>query len=682
VRITAGFLLALPLLAAPPFTIEQVLSASFPSDLVASPKGDAVAWVLNAQGVRNVWAAHAPDFRAAPLTKFAADDGQELGGIAWKHDGTAVVFTRGGDPNAHAEFPNPRSNPSGVQQEIWIASFAGAPRKLGDGQGAVISPDDATVAWVVNNQIWSMPLKGGLAAQLIRARGTAREPVWSPDGTHLAFISDRGDHAFIGVYDVRDKSLRFLDPSVDTDQSPVWSPDSRQIAFIRTPAEPDAFPWGAKRTGPPWSIRVADAHSGAGREIWRALEGTGSVFWPMSAPAQLLWSARGIVFPWERDGWLHLYVVAATDVVPSTGGGAVPLTPGNFEIENAALTADGRAVVYSSNRDNIDRRHLWRVNLEGSSLVRLTAGGGIEWGPAPLTNGRIAILHADAKMPARVALLDDALTIRDLVPSAIPSEFPADALIAPQPVIFQASDGVSIHSQLFVPANGGAGKHPAVIFFHGGSRRQMLLGWHYMEYYHQAYGFNQYLASKGYVVLSVNYRSGIGYGTDFREAPGYGPTGASEFGDVIAAGAYLRGRADVDSAQIGVWGGSYGGYLTALALARASDTFAAGVDIAGIHDWNLEWAGKPDGDYARVAFESSPLAHVSTWRSPILLIQGDDDRNVAFGNSVRLAEALRARGVPFEQMILPDEVHEFLLHSDWLAVYHAADRFLERYLKP
>ena len=281
-------------------------------------------------------------------------------------------------------------------------------------------------------------------------------------------------------------------------------------------------------------------------------------------------------------------LVAATDVVPSTGGGAMPLTPGNFEIENAALTTDGKAVVYSSNRDNIDRRHLWRVNLEGSSLVRLTAGGGIEWGPAPLTNGRIAILHADAKMPARVALLDDALTIRDLVPSAIPSGFPADALIAPQPVIFQASDGVSIHSQLFVPANGGAGKHPAVIFFHGGSRRQMLLGWHYMEYYHQAYGFNQYLASKGYIVLSVNYRSGIGYGTDFREAPDYGPTGASEYNDVMAAGAYLRSRADVDPARIGVWGGSYGGYLTALALARASNMFAAGVDIAGVHDWNLE----------------------------------------------------------------------------------------------
>lgn len=127
----AGFLLALPLLGAQPFTIEQVLSSAFPSDLTASPKGDAVAWVSNAQGLRNVWAARAPDFQAVSLTKFNADDGQDLDEIAWRHDGTAVVFTRGGDANARGELPNPRSNPAGVQQEIWVASPGGESRKLG-----------------------------------------------------------------------------------------------------------------------------------------------------------------------------------------------------------------------------------------------------------------------------------------------------------------------------------------------------------------------------------------------------------------------------------------------------------------------------------------------------------------------------------------------------------------------
>ncbi len=136
--------------------------------------------------------------------------------------------------------------------------------------------------------------------------------------------------------------------------------------------------------------------------------------------------------------------------------------------------------------------------------------------------------------------------------------------------------------------NGRSGdRHPGVLFFHGGSRRQMQLGWHYRGYYHNAYALNQYLASSGYVLLSVNYRSGIGYGMEFREALNYGARGASEFNDVVGAGLYLQSRPDVDPERLGLWGGSYGGYLTALGLAGASDLFAAGVDVRGVHDWNM-----------------------------------------------------------------------------------------------
>ena len=209
-----------------------------------------------------------------------------------------------------------------------------------------------------------------------------------------------------------------------------------------------------------------------------------------------------------------------------------------------------------------------------------------------------------------------------------------------------------------------------------------------MYYYRNAYAMNQWLASRGYIVLSVNYRSGIGYGLEFREAVNYGATGGSEFQDIMGAGLFLKGRADVDPARIGLWGGSYGGYLTAMGLSRASNLFAAGVDFHGVHDWNQgirtfrpEYSTLEEPAFARKAFESSPLASVDTWRSPVLLIHGDDDRNVSFIESINLITALRKRGVEVEQLVFPDEVHDFLRHANWVRAYRATLDFFDRRLK-
>jgi len=176
---------------------------------------------------------------------------------------------------------------------------------------------------------------------------------------------------------------------------------------------------------------------------------------------------------------------------------------------------------------------------------------------------------------------------------------------------------------------------------------------------------------------------------NFREALNYGATGASEFNDVMGAGLYLKNRGDVDGKRIGLWGGSYGGYLTALGLARASDLFAVGVDFHGVHDWNnvirnfvSSYDPNKDPNAARIAFESSPLASVDTWRSPVLLIHGDDDRNVPFHETVLLVEALRKQGVPFEQLIFPDEIHGFLTHRRWVEAYEASAKFMGKYLNP
>jgi dipeptidyl aminopeptidase/acylaminoacyl peptidase len=672
--------------AASRFTLEQILSSPFPSGLSAAPSGGAVAWVLNDRGVRNIWIATAPSFAPRRLTSYSEDDGLDITNIEWTPNASAIVYVRGGGPNRSGDLPNPTSNPEGVEQAIWTVAVDGtAPRKLAEGSAPAVSPRGDQVAYTSRGQIWSVGLDASAKpAQLIKMRGQGQALQWSPDGTRLAFVSNRTDHAFVGVYELATKRLRFLDPSTDRDGNVAWSPDGRRIAYTRIPASSTVFTFGPQRSGEPWSIRVADVTAGTGRDVWKAQPGVGSAFHGVEADRQLLWGAGDrLVFPWERDGWTHLYSV------PVSGGQATLLTPGAFEVEHISLTADRASIVYSSNQDDIDRRHLWRVAVSGGTPSRLTRGTGIEWSPVETADrSAIAFLRSDGRRPARPAILV-AGSERDLAPDTMPEDFPAAALVEPQAITFTAADGMRIPAQVFVPAGAEASeRRPAVVFFHGGSRRQMLVGWHYSPYYHNAYALNQYLASRGYIVLSVNYRSGIGYGMEFREALAYGAHGASEFNDVVGAGLYLQSRSDVDPKRIGLWGGSYGGYLTALGLSRASNMFAAGVDIHGVHDWNVvirNFAPSYDPiarqEAARLAFESSPMAHIDGWRSPVLLIHGDDDRNVPFSETVDLAEALRKKGVVFEQLVFPDEVHSFLRHENWVRAYRAAADFFAKHLE-
>ena len=679
-RIVGVFLLAAWAAAAQaPFTLDQVLSASFPSELTAAPVGGKVAWVANSRGVRNIMVAAPPEYRGRKVTAYSEDDGQELTDLRWTADGGAIVYVRGGDANGRGEIPNAALNPAGATQDVWVVALDGsAARKLGEGNSPAVAPKGDRVAFVRRGQLWVAALDGKTTpAPAFKGRGECERPVWSPDGGRIAFTSTRGDHAFIGVYDVAANMLRYLDPGTDRDGEPEWSPDGRSVAFLRVPSSGVRAPREARRAGDPWSICVATVETGVGREVWRAAAGAGSVFRGVTARNQLLWADGGrIVFPWEGDGWPHLYSV------PVAGGKAVLLTPGAFEVEDAAMAAGGREVVYSSNQGDIDRRHLWQVAASGGTPAPLTPGQGIECAPAPTSEpGAVAFLHADARRPMQPAIrLGGA--VRDLDPGAIPAAFPLAQMVTPREVVFPAADGMPLHGQLFLPAKApGGGRSPAVVFFHGGSRRQMMPGWHYMYYYANAYAMNQYLANLGYVVLSVNYRSGTGYGMEFREAPNYGASGGNEYNDVQGAGLYLRGLASVDPARIGAWGGSYGGYLVAMALARASNLFQAGVDFHGVHNWATE-LGIPvtEPDY-KLAFESSPMAFVKTWRSPVLLIQGDDDRSVQFNQTVVLAGALRKQGVETELMVMPDEGHDFLLYRSWKAAYEATVEFLERRLK-
>jgi dipeptidyl aminopeptidase/acylaminoacyl peptidase len=397
-----------------------------------------------------------------------------------------------------------------------------------------------------------------------------------------------------------------------------------------------------------------------------------------------------VVFLAYLDDWPHLYSV------PAAGSSAPTLlTPGEFMVEHAVMSRDRKFVIYDANTGKTagdhDRRHLFKVPVERAAPQPLTSGDTLEWQPVAAGGQTVAFVSSGVQQPPAVAVVGLDGKHRAILAAGTPAaDFPLASLIAPKPVTFKAADGLLVHGQLFDA--GGAGTRPAIIFVHGGPPRQMLLGWHYMQYYSNAYAVNQYLAAHGFIVLSVNYRLGIGYGRTYQEPEHAGPAGSSEYQDVLAGAHYLQTLAGVDTKRIGIWGGSYGGLLTALALARNSDIFAAGVDLHGVHDWSRlmdELAGKAATRYEKgdreealkVAWESSPVASVDGWKSPVLLIQGDDDRNVPFQQTVDLARRLRAHAVPFEELVIPNEIHGFLRAGSWLRADQATAEFFARTFK-
>lgn len=728
-------------------SIEQFLSPSSPLEITASHHADRVAWIAYDRGMRNVYSSAAPDFKAVRLTKFLADDGTDMTNVELSDDGRIAVFVRGSAPNRAGWVANPSHDPAGAERAIWAARTDGSGAwRLAEGGSPVLSPDGQAVLYVKDGQIYraltSQPAPASNDRPIkpfIKEWGNNSNPRWSPDGSKIAFVSNRQNHAFIGLYDVKTGRVTYVAPSVDFDGSPTWSPDSKRLAFTRRPGTPFALqaqegnggignpagpafsaaavgrggapggapgggfqgvPGGAAGRGgragggrdtTPMAARlrgltsaaftggytlafmVADVATGEAREFWHNAPNE-TTFTNINA---IRWAGETVLFPVNvpADDYDRYFSVR----VDGSGNAPVLLTTTNGLIEDntsVALSPDGKTLYYCTNATDIERRHIWAVPTGGGTPRQVSTGDGIEIAPVPLGSGKtLGVLYFDARTPASIGIVATAGGKAKVVYPTLGTSFPTAAHVQPEIIITKAPDGLEIHNQLFLPKDMKPDeKRPALIFVHGGPQRQMMPGYHYMQFYHWAYAYNQWLADQGYVVLSINYRSGIGYGKAFRNAPATNARGNSEYQDVLTGAKYLQQRADVDPARVGIWGLSYGGLLTSQALARNSDIFVAGVDLAGVHLYGNSV------DSTNLAYQSSAISSIDNWKSPVFLVHGDDDRNVDFSQTIGLVQLLRARNIYYELTVIPDNVHESLIHKDWIDTFGKMGVFLRKFV--
>lgn len=667
-------------------TIADILSPAFPSELVKSHDGHLVAWVFNNKGTRNIYVGAPEKNNVLPVTQFVGDEGLEMNSLLFSANDSKIYFVRGNTSNLKGEAANPAQLQYTTEQNIYEVDIAThLVKKLVQGSAPKLSPDGKMLVFLKGGKAWKVNTEkdSSIAQPLFLSRGTISNLQFNTNGTALLFVSARDEHAFIGVYDIATNKIHFPDPSTYEDSDPVWNSDGTQFAFVRQPFVKNEVLFAPKLTAQPWQIRVVNLLTQKAFTVFKAEEGVGSVFVDdIPAGTKLQWTKDDfIIFPWEKTGYVHLYSVEVNSKK------VTHLTPGIGEVESAFLSKDKKDIIYVSNILDSNRRHIWKVNPITHQPTNLTKGNKIEYSPIEINSGMV-YLQTTATRPSWPVFQQKDGTSALLNENEFPKNFPPN-LVTPKTILVKATDHLFAPAQLFLPLNyDPLKKYPAVIFLHGGSRRQMLEGFNYSSYYSNAYALNEYFALNGYIVMALNYRSGIGYGLQFREAKNYGMTGATEVNDLIGAGEYLKSRKDVDAKRIGLWGGSYGGFLTAHGLARRSDLFSVGVDIHGVHNWNDEeptftpwYDSLRMPAFGQIAYKASPINFAKGWKSPVLFMHGDDDRNVPFTETVHMIHQLRKQGVEVEEKVLPDEIHGFLLYNSWLKVDEATFDFIHTRFK-
>ncbi len=661
-------------------TIEQLIDIRHPSAPVWSPDSRHVAYLSERAGIANIYV------DAAPVTSFA--EGVAGGGFFWSADSQRVYFPRGGD--------------------LWQAPVAGGqPSAVWTSAAAETlitpSPDRSHVAFVRNRDIVVRSLTSGAETIVARAEANVGGVSWTPDGTHLVFNA--------GVETIRHEQTPPYSGAKIIYTIAERKPGETFVVPVAGRDAPGSGPSRLARTGGFGGMRWVDATHWTGDRQSSDFKRRTIVFGDLTAERKTLhedvdakfWSIPGqaepgalpspdgkwIAFLSDRDGWDHVYAM------PAGGGEAKQLTQGRFEAWRPSWAPDSTRIAFDANEPNQPGdRHLGIVSLDGK-VTTLTTGRGTDTAPIWSPDGtKIVYQHTDPHNSADLFVIDVRSRQSTRLSQSMPASIDRTAFVEPEFVHYTGPDGQQVPGWLFVPKNlDRSRKHPAIVWIHGDGINQNYDGWHVQRNYAVYYSFHQYLLQKGYVVFAPDYRGSIGYGRDWRQGV-YMDVGGNDAKDAWMAAYYLKTLSYVDSDRIGVWGLSYGGFFTLIAVTDQPTLYRAAVDVAGVVDyamyyddpyhgsWTASRIGTPD-EHPDVYAHASPIAHVDRLAHPLLVLHGTSDVNVPYLHSVRLIDELlkKGKGDLVSFMTYPGEFHYFTREHVLRDAWHRVEDFFDAQLK-